>query len=193
MKTNVTIRIEDDVVQNAKILDLNISKISENALLQAIEEEKQPYGIAETSQIILEAELLFSIREKILLIHFTVINASDENVILDRINYLVSITDREYFSDLPDRQSIQMFKGTILERNTIPKGDRRSFSEQLIPSSTLSKRLSEVTYEDNRNLRWIVYPDLIVDSKKRVLHAKYEQIRDEKRSMFAIPRLLKTF
>jgi hypothetical protein len=181
------------VVQNAKILDLNISRICENALLQAIEEEEQPYGITETSQIILEAELLFNIREKILAIHFTVINASDENVILDRINYLVAITDREYFSDNPDRQSIQMFRGTFLERDTIRKGDRRSFSEPLLPSSTLAKRLSEVTYEDKRNLRWIVYPDLIVDSKKRVLHAKYEQIHDKKRSLFAVPRLLKTF
>ena len=191
MKTNVTIRIDDDVVQNAKALNLNISRICEGALLQAVEEETKPFGITETSQIILQAELIYNIREKILAIVFIAINASEENVISDRINYLVSITDKEFFTGLPDRQSIQKFKGTILERRTLSKGGREIFSKQLFPSSDLAERLSEVTHEDSKNLRWIVYPTLTVDSKKRVLQAKYEQIKDEK-GVFPIPRPLKT-
>jgi len=45
MRTNVTIRIDDDVVKNAKALDLNFSRICEGALLQAVEEETKPFGI----------------------------------------------------------------------------------------------------------------------------------------------------
>ncbi len=191
MRTNVTIRIDDDVVQRAKALDLNFSRICEGAMLQAIEEETKPFGITETCQVILEAELIYNIREKILGINFTAINASEENVISDRINYLVSVTDKEFFTDLPDRQSIQKFKGTVLKRKTLPKGGRDTFSERLSPSPDLGKRLSEVTYKDSKNLRWIVYPTLIVDSKKRVLQARFEQIMDEK-GVFPIPRPLKT-
>jgi len=191
LKTNVMIRIDDDVVQSAKALDLNFSRICEGALLQAIEEETRPFGITETSQIIVEVELVYHIREKSLTIGFTAINASEEDVISDRINYLAAITDKEFFTDLPDRQSIQKFKGTILERRTLSKGGREVFSEQLEPSPDLEKRLSEVTYADSRNLRWIVYPTLIVESKQRVLQATYEQITDEK-GVFPIPRPLKT-
>ena len=189
MRTNVTIRIDDDVVQNAKALDLNISRICEEALHQAVEEETRPYEISETSKLILEAELIYNIREKILTIVFTAINASEENYISDRINYIISVTDKEVFTDLSDRQTVQKFKGTILERKTLPRGGRDSFSEQLIASSSLAKRLSEVNYEDTKNLRWVVYPTLIVNSKRRVLKAKYEQIWDEKK-VFPIPRPL---
>ena len=191
MKTNVTIRIDSDVVHNAKELDINISRICENALLRAVEEETRPYGITETSQIILEAELIYNIQEKSLAISFITINASEQNVISDRINYLIAITDKEFFTDLRDRQSIQKFKGTILERKTLPKGGRDFFSEQLIPSPELAERLSEVNYEDAQNLRWIVYPTLIVETKNRVLKAKYDQIRNEK-NMFPVPKPLKT-
>ena len=190
MKTNVTIRIDNDVVRNAKALDLNISRICEGALLQAVEEETKPFKITETSQLILQAELIYNIREKRLAIGFTAINASEENVITDRINYLISITDKEFLTDL-ERESIQTFRGTILERRTLSKGGREIFSKQLFPSSELAKRLSEVTYKDSKNLRWIVYPTLIVDSKKRVLKAKYEQTWDEK-GLLPIPQPLKT-
>ena len=160
-------------------MDLNISKICETALMQAVEEETKPYAIKETSQIILETELVYSIREKNLGIVFNAINASDENVITDRINYIVSLTETEIFTDIPDRQSIQTFKGTILERKTLSKGGRDFFSEQLLPSPALAKKLSEITYEDNKNLRWIVNPILIVNSKNRILQAKYHQTKNE--------------
>lgn len=191
MKTNVTIRIDDDLVQNARALDLNFSRICEGALLQAVEEETKPFEITETSQILLQAEIIYNIREKRLAIGFIAINASEENVITDRINYLISITDKEFFTDLPERQSIQTFKGTILERRTLPKGGTEPFSEQLHPSPDLTKRLLEVTQKDSKNLRWIIIPTLIVDSKKRVLKAKYDQTWDEK-GLFPIPQPLKT-
>ena len=43
-KTNVTIRIDEDVVKEAKELGLNISKTCENCLKQAIKHMKQLYG-----------------------------------------------------------------------------------------------------------------------------------------------------
>lgn len=190
MKTNVTIRIDDDAVQNAKALNLNISRICEGALLQAVEEETKPFEIIETSQIILQAELIYIIREKRLGIGFIAINASEENVISDRINYMISITDKEFFTDL-ERESIQTFRGTILERRTLSKGVAEPFPEQLLPSPELAKRLSEVTHKDSKNLRWIVIPTLFVDSKKRVLKAKYEQTWDKK-GLYPVPRPLKT-
>jgi len=190
MKTNVTIRIDADVVRNARELNLNISRICESALLQAVEEEREPFVITETSQIILQAELIYNIRDKRLAIVFNVINASEENVLSDRIYYLVSITDKEFLTDLPV-QGIQEFTGIILERRTISKGGTEFFSEQLIPSSELAKRLSEVTHKDSKNLRWVAFPTLIVDSKKRVLKGKYEQKWDEK-GLFPIPQPLKT-
>jgi hypothetical protein len=78
-----------------------------------------------------------------------------------------------------------------LERRTIPKGSKAIFSKPLIPSPDLAARLSEVTYEDGKNLRWVVYSNLIADSKRRVLQAKYEQTLDEKK-LFPVPRALKT-
>jgi len=192
MKTNVTIRIDDDLVQRAKELDLNLSKIAENALFQAVEEESKPYGIVETSQIIYEASIFYSLREKILIANFTVINASAENVISDRINYSILITDREVFTELPIWQSLQQFKGSNLERQTIPTGQRRTFAERLTPSPELATRLAEMTFEDNKNLGWVVYPGLFVETRKQVLFAKFEQIVDDKKR-FLLPRPLKTF
>ena len=43
-KTNVTIRIDEEVVREAKELGLNISKTCENCLKQAISHMKQLYG-----------------------------------------------------------------------------------------------------------------------------------------------------
>ncbi len=192
MKTNVMIRIDEGLVQAAKELDLNFSKIAEDALKQAIEEETKPFGIIETSQIILEAELIYNLRDKKLGISFIVTNASDENIISDRINYSIGITNREFFSDLPDRQCLQEFKGTVLERETIPKGGKGSFSKQLSPSPELTSLLSQVTYEDTKNLRWIVYPKFIANSRKKILEAKYKQTMDEQ-GHYPVPRPLKTF
>jgi len=81
LKTNVTIRIDEHVAEKAKELDLNISKISQESLLQAIEEETKPYKITDTSEVVLEAELIYNIRQKTLAISFVAINASGENVI----------------------------------------------------------------------------------------------------------------
>lgn len=191
MKTNVTIRIDESLAQRAKELDLNFSKIAEDALKQAIEEETKPFGIIETSQIILEPEVAYNVRDKILGITFTVTNASDENIISDRINYLMGITDREQFTDHPD-QYIQVFKGTVFERTTIQKGSKVFFSEKLIPSSDLAIKLSQVTYEDTKNLGWIIYPTFIADSRKKVLQAKFEQKKCDK-GLYPILRPLKTF
>jgi hypothetical protein len=192
MKTNVTIRIDEEIVQNAKELDLNISRISEKALLQAVKEETKPYMIVETSQIILDAKLYYNIRERALAVTFIVFNASEENVISDRINYSLLVTDRETFTDLPIRQSIQEFKGINLERKTVFKGQREIFVEHLSPSPELSKIFSEVTHEDTKNLRWVIYPTAFVESKKRVLQAKFEQILDEKKH-YLLPRPIEAF
>jgi hypothetical protein len=192
MKTNVTIRIDEEIVQNAKELDLNISRISEKALLQAVNEETKPYMIVETTQIILDAKLYYNIREKTLAATFIVFNASEENIISDRINFSLLVTDRETFTDLPIRQSLQEFKATNLERKTLFKGQREIFVEHLSPSPELSKILFEVTHEDTKNLRWVIYPTAFVESKKRVLLAKFEQILDEKKT-YPLPRPIESF
>lgn len=191
MKTNVMIRIDEGLAQTAKELDLNFSKIAEDALKQAIEEETKPFGIVETSQILLGAELFYNVRDKMLTLVFVVDNVSDENVVSDRINYTLGITDRETFTNIPDRQCIQTFKGTILERETIPKGGHGSFGERLVPSADLAAKLSEVTCEDSKNLRWIVYPRLIANTRKTILGANYKQKIDEK-GHFPVPRPLRT-
>jgi len=192
MKTNVTIRIDEDLVQNAKELDLNFSKIAEDALKLAIEEETKPYGIIGTSQILFEAELIYNLKDKELGLSFTLINATPDNIISDRTRYWLVVTDRESFTDLPYRQGLQAFNGMVFERATIAKGGRVSFSEKLAPSLDLESRLSQVTYEDSKNLRWIVYLRAVVDSRKRVLEANYKQEMDEK-GYYPIPRPLKIF
>jgi hypothetical protein len=192
MKTNVTIRIDEEIVQNAKELDLNISRISEKALHQAVKEETKPYMIFETPQITLKANIFYNIREKGLAATFIILNASEENVISDRINYSVLVTDKEFFTDLPGRQSLQEFKGTNLERQTIFKGQWAIFTEILSPSPELAKRLAEMTHEDSKNLRWVISPAAFVESRKRVLQAKFEQIKDEKKT-YPLPRPIESF
>src|SRR5665647_1528976 len=90
--------------------------------------------IVETTQIILDAKLYYNIREKTLAATFIVFNASEENIISDRINFSLLVTDRETFTDLPIRQSLQEFKATNLERKTLFKGQREIFVEHLSPS-----------------------------------------------------------
>jgi hypothetical protein len=192
MKTNVTIRIDEDLVQNAKELDLNISRISEKALHQAVKEETKPYMIFETSQITLKPNVFYNIREKGLAATFMIVNGSEENVISDRINYSVLVTDKEFFTDLPIRQSLQEFKGTNLERQTIFKGQWTVFTEMLSPSPELAKRLAEMTHEDCKNLRWVISTAAFVESRKQVLQAKFEQIKDEKK-IYPLPRPIEAF
>jgi post-segregation antitoxin (ccd killing protein) len=192
MKTNVMIRIDEGLAHTAKELDLNFSKIAEDALKLAVEEETKPFGITKTSQIIVETELMYNVRAKKLGVSFVVTNASDENIISDRVNYLLIVTDQESFTDLPHCQGIQVFKGTVFERRTLHKGVKDGFSDELIPSSELASRLAQVTYEDSKNLRWVVYPEFFADTRKKVLQAEYAQKMDDK-GFFPIPRPLKTF
>lgn len=178
MKTNVMIRIDADAVQSAKALDLNISRICEEALTQAVEEEARPFEITESMQIILRAGIAYHVRSEGLRLGlvFVIANESGENVVLDRINYDVFIK-----RDVNDKD-VQHFKGNVLERRTISKGMQEVFPESLEPSPDLVQILKETTASDHyvKGLKWVIFADLFVDSKKRILRGKFEQILDEK-------------
>jgi len=180
------IRVDEETVRTAKALELNISKICEEALMNAVMEETQPYGIIPSLQIIYDAELYqYPRMGNHLAIIFTVRNNSEENVILDRIKYLVAVLKES-------GEPIQTFEEMILDRRTIAKGTSESFPGKLIPSADLARVILETTSDGKSSLKWVVYPTLIADSKKRVLEGKFEQIWDEKKTM-ALPRPLKIF
>jgi len=186
MRTNVMIRVDEETVRNAKALELNISKICEEALMRAVTEEAQPYGIVPSLQIIYDAEFFhYPTAGNHLAIIFTVRNTSEENVILDRIKYLVAVKKES-------GETVQTFEGTILDRRTIAKGSKEIFPEKLMPSPDLARVLKETTSDNQSTLKWIVFPTLIADSKKRILEGKFEQVWDEKQIM-PRPRSLKIF
>ena len=181
------IRINTETVQNAKSLGLNISKICEDALIQAIKEETQPYEIVESPQIIFDAELLYVPSDSTLALGFTVTNTSEENVILDRINYVLDIK-----SDNSEKP-IQIFKGTVLKRVTIRKGQgKHPFGERLKPSPELARILREKASNNFKDLEWRIVPSLYVNNKKSILKGRFKQILDET-GINPRPRLIKIF
>ena len=78
------IRIDEATVQSAKALDLNISKICEDALAKVVDEENRPFGILTNQKIILNSDVIYLKKQGILEASFSVSNTSDENVIIDR-------------------------------------------------------------------------------------------------------------
>lgn len=179
MKTNIMIRIDENVAQSAKSVDLNISKICEEALMHAVQEETQPYQITVSRQIVFSADLLYNKKQSQIAVLFSILNTSEENVILDRITYKIFIQPAKQtgFGD----PTPQTFKGVILERNTIQKG------QWLGVSDALTFEQSKITSMLNEELSWRIYPELFVDSKRGILNGKFEQKLDDNGQVAARP------
>lgn len=171
VKTNVMIRIDEETVQKAKALDLNISKICEEALDNAVKEEMQPYGLIESQQIIFDAELFYHESTRFLVV-FNVTNASEENVILDRITYLVDLVDS---ANVP----VRTLTGAVLRRRTILKGAKEKFIDDPAECQDLVDDLKKKSVNIEKDLKWRITPSLYVDSKRGILQGHFEEIFDE--------------
>ena len=166
MKTNVMIRIDEEIVQKAKALDLNISKICEEALDNAVKEEMQPYGLIESQQIIFDAELCYHESARFLVV-FNVTNASEENVILDRIDYLVDLVDS---ANAP----IRTLTGAVLRRRTILKGTKEKFIDDPAEGQDLVDDLKKKSVDIEKDVKWRITPSLYVESKRGILQGQFQ-------------------
>jgi hypothetical protein len=175
MKTNVMIRIDEEIVQKAKALDLNISKICEEALDSAVKEEMEPYGLIESQQIIFDAELCYYESTRFLVV-FNVTNASEENVILDRIDYSIDLVDS---ANVP----VRTLTGAVLRRRTILKGTKEKFIDDPAEGQDLVDDLKKKSVNIEKDLKWRITPSLYVDSKGGILQGHFEEIFDESGSI----------
>jgi len=166
MKTNVMIRIDEETVQKAKALDLNISKICEEALDNAVKEEIQPYGLIESQQIIFDAELCYYESTRFLVV-FNVTNASEENVILDRIDYSIDLVDS---ANAP----IRTLTGAVLRRRTIHKGTKEKFIDDPAEGQDLVDDLKKKSVDIEKNVKWRITPSLYVESKRGILQGQFQ-------------------
>jgi antitoxin component of RelBE/YafQ-DinJ toxin-antitoxin module len=175
LKTNIMIRIDAETAESAKALGLNISKISEDALAQAIAEETRPFSIVESDQVVFRANLIYVKHEETLGLGFNVLNASEENLIIDRIIYSLHLS-KEIF-DKP----IEVFKGVALKREDVPKGKQVSMpGEGFKPSKGTVDRINEMIAKGDGSVKWVIFTELYLSSKKGIIKGKFEWKRDEK-------------
>jgi hypothetical protein len=156
------IRIDEATVQSAKALDLNISKICEDALAKVVDEENRPFGILTNQKIILNSDVIYLKKQGILEASFSVSNTSDENVIFDRLIYNIFILCVDQEKRLkPDPLQ---FYGTILERETIQKGSFISFSKLLEknfkPETLCSTRINGLSFK--------IFAELFIDTRRGI-------------------------
>jgi len=156
------IRIDEATVQSAKELDINISKICEDALAKAVNDENRPFGILENKQIILDSDIVYLKKQGRLVVSFKVSNISEENVIFDRLIYKIFIQCAEKEKRLtPD--GLRFF-GNNIERATIQKGGFISFSE-LLDKNFKPETLCLTGIND---LSFRIFTELFVDSKRGI-------------------------
>ena len=168
MKTNVMIRIDEETVQKAKALELNISKICEEALENQVKEEMQPYGLIQSQQIIFDAELYYHESTRLLVV-FNVTNASEENVILDRITYSVDLAD-------PANTPFYSFNGAMLRRRTIEKGTKEKFIDDPREGLDLVDDLKKKSVDIEKDVKWIITPSLYANSKRGILQGQFREV-----------------
>ena len=173
-KTNVMIRIDSNIAEKAKALDLNLSKLCEAALESAIVEETQPFSIKLSDKIFFRSSVGYLSRKGIISIWFTVTNASDENLILDRITYQLFIT-KEVLGDV-----LESFNSAVLTREDIPKGKQVIVAGEAfkISKDTIEK-LNEMSSRNERTIGHIVNANIFLNSKKNVIKGKFEWKKDE--------------
>jgi hypothetical protein len=168
MKTNVMIRIDEETVQKAKALELNISKICEEALENQVKEELQPYGLIQSQQIIFDAELYYHESTRLLVV-FNVTNASEENVILDRITYSVDLGG-------PADTSFYSFTGAMLRRRTIEKGTKEKFIDDPQEGLDLVDEMKKKSVDIEKDVKWVITPSLYANSKRGILQGQFQEV-----------------
>jgi len=175
------IRIDAEAVEKAKTLGLNISKICEEALNQAVAEETRPYSLIESDKVTFSADLFYVKNNELLGPVFRIVNSSEENLILDRIVYSASL----YEANLPLLETldkpIQGFKGVILKREDIPKGAIKYIGGELPkPSSDTVEKINIMMSKGDESIKGVIFADIFLNGKKGIITGKFEVKRDEK-------------
>ena len=176
MRTNVMIRVDDKTVQSARSLDLNISKICEQALKRAVHEKTRPFEIFESREIVYNAQLFYYKNQKALELQFCILNALEETVIFDRLTYKVFIhsSKRSGISDPP----LLQFEGVILDRKNIRRGEGHGVQKILA---------RDLELPNDEPLSGRIFPQFYVNSKRGIIKAEFQEELDEKGVPKALP------
>jgi len=109
MKTNVMIRIEGDIANKARSAGLNISQVSEKALMAEINKLNQTFEIRPIS-VRIKPEPLYTIGPHCIFTRFRMNNYSNEDLLFDRITYTLTL---ELFDKEDESQKLlDTFSGT---------------------------------------------------------------------------------